>query len=62
MISVYEFLDLCIDGGLKVQLFDNVEGEVVFEGDADDADEYGDYTVDTFDIPEKAGWITLNIS
>lgn len=61
-MTVYDFIDLCIEPGfLKLIIYDGAAEENVYEGYADEMPEkYDDLTVESFDIPTE-GSITLNI-
>ena len=63
-MSVYDFVEMCIDPDfLKVELFDVDKNEVIFNGMVYDMPEVLGcyYEVGSFDIPDKAGEITLNV-
>lgn len=63
-MSVYEFLELCIDERmLIVEIYDTDSGETLFDGDYDDIpSELMDEEVCSFDVPSEIGKITINIS
>ena len=61
-MSVYDFIDMCIEPSmLQVSLYDVNLSEVVWEGYGDELpEEFEDAVVDTYDVPYD-GAITLNI-
>ena len=71
MITVYDFIDLCIDNGQIYELYDNATEAVIWKGTIDQLpDEYEYLEVNSFDsIPYgieslKTGYyqtITLNV-
>lgn len=63
-MSVYDFLNLCIDSSfLTVDIYDIDMGEVVYSGSADDIpDDYLYTDVSSWDVPTKPDKMTINVS
>ncbi len=60
-MTVYDFVDLCIDTPM-IEVYSLDAGKVVYSGDAGDMpDRYGEEMLESFDLPAKPGWITVNI-
>ena len=62
-MTVYEFVDLCIDPSiLKVEIYSLDAGDVVWMGYGDEIpSKYEDVEIDSYDVPTKKDRITLNI-
>lgn len=61
-MTVYEFLDYCIDARLLTVEIYSLDKGTVWVGDFDELpDEYADAELCSFDVPTKEGCITLNI-
>lgn len=62
-MTVYDFIDLCIDCGLlTVEIYSCDAGDVVWTGPGDEVpEEYLYADLGSFDVPSKPDHITLNI-
>lgn len=62
-MTVYDFLDYCIDPGLlTVEIYDCDSGNTVWVGHGDEIpEEFGYKDIGSFDVPSEADHITLNI-
>lgn len=63
MIDVCDFINLCTEDGIEVEIYSLSREEVVFKGDGKDA-RFCDYAYEevlSFDAPEKPWAICINI-
>lgn len=61
-MTVYEFLNMCIDDTQKFALYDFARDEVVWMGQAQDLPErFDDYEVSSFDGITNSKIMTINI-
>lgn len=63
-MTIYELLDTCYDAGMLTLTIYDIDSETdVWHGEADELpSEYEDMEVCSWDVPSKAGEMTVNVS
>ena len=62
-MSVYDFIELCVDDCFTLNIYDSEREEVVWSGKAYTLPEvYGYEELSSFDVPERKFELTVNIN